>query len=135
MNPWDDSSGQPFEYLTATDSKQITYPEENIIIDMVFAPQGTKVIRSRTVYDLVTFISEVSGFADIFFISATFFFNILYTPYLLEAELHRHMGPCVIAKKKRKSSKAATVSNDVANILKDLTDRFSLKLSIWVVIA
>jgi hypothetical protein len=102
---------------------------------MVFAPQGTKVIRSRTVYDIVTFISEVSGFADIFFISATFFFNIFYTPYLLEAELHRHMGPCVIAKNKHKSSKASTVSNDVANILKDLTDRFSLKLSIWVVIA
>ena len=134
-NPWDDSTGQTYQYLTATDSKKTSYPEENVLIDIVFVPQGTKVIRSRTVYDVITFISEVSGFADIFFISATFFFNILYTPYLLEAELHRHMGPCVIAKKKRKSSKAATVSNDVANILKDLTDRFSLKLSIWVVIA
>jgi hypothetical protein len=45
------------------------------------------------------------------------------------------MGPCVTVKKKRKSLKASMVINDVADILKDLTDRFSLKLSIWVVIA
>jgi len=77
----------------------------------------------------------VSGFADIFFVSATFFFGLLYTPYLLEAELHRHMGNCVTIKKKRKLFKASTVSNDVADILKDFTDRFSFKLSIWVVIA
>ena len=77
----------------------------------------------------------MSGFADIFFVSATFFFGLLYTPYLLEAELHRHMGPCVTVKKQRKSFKASMVINDVADILKDLTDRFSLKLSIWVVIA
>ena len=77
----------------------------------------------------------MSGFADIFFVSATFFLGLLYTPYLLEAELHRHMGPCVTVKKQRKSFKASTVKNDVADILKDLTDRFSLKLSIWVVIA
>ena len=77
----------------------------------------------------------MSGFADIFFVSAAFFFSLLYTPYLLEAELHRHMGPCVTVEKKRESFKASTVRNDVADILKDLTDRFSLKLSIWVVIA
>jgi hypothetical protein len=77
----------------------------------------------------------VSGFADIFFVSATFFFGLLYTPYLLEAELHRHMGPCVTVKKKRKSLKASTVSSDIEDILKDFTERFSLKLSIWVVIA
>ncbi len=77
----------------------------------------------------------MSGFADIFFVSATFFFGLLYTPYLLEAELHRHMGNCVTIKKKRKLSKASTVSNDVADILKDFTDRFSFKLSLWVVIA
>ena len=77
----------------------------------------------------------MSGFADIFFVSATFFFGLLYTPYLLEAELHRHMGHCVTVKKKRKQAKASTVSSDVAEIIKDLTDRFSLKLSIWIVIA
>jgi hypothetical protein len=41
----------------------------------------------------------------------------------------------VTVKNKRKSSKASTVSYDVADILKDYTDRFSLKLSIWVIIA
>jgi hypothetical protein len=45
------------------------------------------------------------------------------------------MGNCVTIKKKRKLSNVSTVSNDVADILKDLTDRFSFKLSIWVVIA
>ncbi len=105
------------------------------IIEIRFALEGTKFIRSRTVYDVIALISEVSGFADIFFVSATFLFGLLYTPYLLEAELHRHMGHCVTVKKKRKLTKATIVSNDVADILKDLTDRFSLKLSIWIVIA
>ena len=81
MNPWDDSAGEVYEYLTITDSEQRTYSFKNILIDIVFAPQGTKVIRSRTVYDVIAFISEVSGFADIFFVSATFFFGLLYTPY------------------------------------------------------
>ena len=69
------------EYLTVLDNKEFIYTEENIIIDIIFSPKGTKVIRSRTVYDVITFISEVSGFADIFFVSATFFFGLLYTPY------------------------------------------------------
>jgi hypothetical protein len=45
------------------------------------------------------------------------------------------MGHCVTVKNKRKLAKASTVSSDVAEIIKDLTDRFSLKLSIWIVIA
>lgn len=49
-------------------------------------------IRSRSVYDLITLIAEVSGFADIFFLSLTFVLGLLYTPRMLEASLLEHMG-------------------------------------------
>jgi hypothetical protein len=38
MNPWDDSAGEVYEYLTITDSEQRTYSFKNILIDIVFAP-------------------------------------------------------------------------------------------------
>jgi hypothetical protein len=44
---------------------------------------NNKVIRKRTVYDLVTFIAEVSGFADLFMVAATFFLGLLYHPQML----------------------------------------------------
>jgi len=95
----------------------------------------TKIIRSRTVYDVITFVSEVSGFADIFFVVFTHMFALLYTPFLLEAQLHRHMGSCVTVKKKREGIVAATDRAGLVEILKEIADRFSLKLSIWVIIA
>jgi hypothetical protein len=37
-----------------------------------------KVIRSRRVYDLITMIAEMSGFADIFMVTAGFYFGIFH---------------------------------------------------------
>jgi len=54
----------------------------------------TKIIRSRTVYNVVTLISEVSGLADICFVTVTFLLGVFYTPFVLEAALLKHMGPC-----------------------------------------
>ena len=86
-------------------------------------------------YDVITFVSEVSGFADIFFVVFTYVFALLYTPFLLEAQLHRHMGSCVTVKKKRKVIVPGTDRKGVAEILNEIYNRFSLKLSIWVIIA
>jgi hypothetical protein len=46
----------------------------------------TMIIRRRTVYDLVTLIAEVSGFADAFVVIATFFLGF-YQPVMLESAL------------------------------------------------
>ena len=47
----------------------------------------SEIIRSRTVYSLITMISEVSGFADIFMVTASFLLSTLVTPYVLQANL------------------------------------------------
>jgi len=95
----------------------------------------TKTIRSRTVYDIVTFFSEVSGFADIFFVFLTFLFGLLYTPYALEVALHEHMGRCITVKKKRKASgQPTTDSLGIREILSEVHGRFALKLNIWIII-
>ena len=62
---------------------------------MHFYLDDTKILRGRNVYDIITLVSEVSGLADIFFVSITFLLGLLYTPLLLEAALHEHMGPVV----------------------------------------
>ena len=62
----------------------------------------TQKIRGRTVYDIITLISEVSGLADIFFITVTFLLGVLYTPLLLEADLHKYMGPRVALKHQKR---------------------------------
>ena len=92
-------------------------------------------MRGRRVYDIITLVSEVSGLADIFFVTITFLLGLLYTPFLLEAALHEHMGPCVAPKTKKSKKKVSNDQQNMFDILQEVTTRFSLKLSIWMVIA
>jgi hypothetical protein len=62
-----------------------TYP--NIVLAYELSLHDIKTFRSRTVYSLITLISEVSGFADILFIVAGIFLKTFYTPRKLEASL------------------------------------------------
>jgi hypothetical protein len=73
--------------------------------------------------------------ADIFFVTITFVIGVLYTPLLLEAALHEHMGPCLATKNKKGKKKVAVDQQSIFDILSEMTTRFSLKLSIWVVMA
>ena len=49
-------------------------------------------IRHRSVYDIITLISEVSGFADVLFVAASYLLGVLYTPYVVSSELFAHLG-------------------------------------------
>ena len=46
-------------------------------------------IRSRQVYNVIEFISEISGFADIFFVLFGFFLGHFYTPLSQTADLYQ----------------------------------------------
>lgn len=48
-------------------------------------------VRSRQVYNLIEFISEISGFADIFFLAAGFFFGQFYQPRMQTAHMTRSL--------------------------------------------
>ena len=52
-----------------------------------FELADTKNIRAREVYSMITLIAEVSGLADVFVITASFAFALLYTPYMCEIYL------------------------------------------------
>jgi hypothetical protein len=135
QNPWDGSPDGEHEYLTIGSVQELSY---NNMYGLNFEIQmnldDKKILRGRSVYDIITLVSEVSGLADIFFVSITFVIGVLYTPFLLEAALHEHMGPCV-AKKNKKKKKVSTEQQSMFDLLQEVTTRFSLKLSIWVVIA
>ena len=95
--------------------------------------------RSRTVYSIITLVSEVSGFADILFITAGLFFVFFYTPKKLEVSLLEHMGPVELPKPQKKTYNTYSVpfsltNIDVLDMLKSLTSRLKLRVSIWYII-
>lgn len=62
----------------------------------------TKIIRNRTVYSVLTMISEVSGFADLLMVFTTFILSNFYSNFLLEKTLLRHMGSVELPNYKNK---------------------------------
>jgi hypothetical protein len=52
----------------------------------------TQVIRQRSVYTVIEFISEVSGIADILYVLTAAFMVSFYTPKMLESELVKLSG-------------------------------------------
>jgi hypothetical protein len=59
---------------------------------MDFLLKSEKTLKSRTVYNLIDLISEISGFADILFVFAGMIFSFYYSPRILEARLLEHVG-------------------------------------------
>jgi hypothetical protein len=59
-----------------------------------------KQIRSRTVYDIITLVAEVSGFADLFVLGFGSLIGLVYSPKALDAEVLNHMKFYVNKKKK-----------------------------------
>ena len=52
----------------------------------------TKQIRTRTVYDVITLIAEVSGFADLFMLGFGALMNFVYNPKAINTEVINNMG-------------------------------------------
>ena len=100
-----------------------------------FQIADTKVIRTRGVYNIITLISEVSGFADIFYVGIGFILATFYTPFLLEAALHSHMGPCATSKITRVIRDPTTDKTGLYDMILDIKSRFEFKLSLWAIIA
>jgi hypothetical protein len=63
-----------------------------------------QIIRTRTVYDVITLIAEVSGFADLWVLGFGSLIGTLISPKLLQTELINQIQFSVLRKKKRKVS-------------------------------
>lgn len=53
---------------------------------IMYKLSNTKIIRSRQVYDIISLIADISGFADVFYVLTTFIFS-RYNNRLLKTEL------------------------------------------------
>ena len=92
-NPWSDAEPDTLSYLTYSSKGEESRCETpDCIYEAEFYLEDIFVKRSRTVYDVITLVSEVSGFADIFFVLITYILSIFYTPFQLESALLEHMG-------------------------------------------
>lgn len=69
---------------------------------IVFRLAENKIIRSRTVYSILTMVSEISGFADLLMVFTSIILGIVYTPFKLESALLEHMGHVDIQHKQSK---------------------------------
>ena len=93
-------------------------------VELILAP--SKTIRKRTVYSLIELIAEVSGLADIFNISAAFFFAY-YTSRAQKAELVEEMVSFRSRKRPKFSAKSV-----VTEFLEESGIRFRLSSNIWL---
>jgi len=81
-NPWSDAPDSRHKYLTYKSQSEIPFElidDDPTIFHAKFILDDTKVVRTRTVYNLITLVSEVSGFADIFLVIIGFSLGIMYT--------------------------------------------------------
>jgi hypothetical protein len=60
---------------------------------MEAALTDTKLLKARYIYSLVTMISEVSGWADIFVVTLTFLLGKFYTPLCLDTSIAKKVAP------------------------------------------
>jgi hypothetical protein len=72
-------------------------------MSMLLVLSDKKYIRTRTVYDLITLIAEVSGFADLFVIGFGSLIGLVYNPKALDSEVLNHMKFTTDRKTKRRS--------------------------------
>lgn len=87
VNPWADKNHLISDYLTYGEK---TSSGEYDFVNFVLS--DTKIIRQRTVYNVIDLIAEVSGIADILYVfSASVVVNMI-TMKVLESELVKHMG-------------------------------------------
>lgn len=68
-----------------------TIDTPNLYVSITWQLSDKKIVRNRSVYDLITLIAEVSGFADIFMVFASVFLKIAYKPTMLNLALLNHV--------------------------------------------
>ena len=65
-------------------------------------------VRSRTVYNFITLVSEVSGFADLLIVFSTFAMSLLFSASAFESRVIQYLGPVIFdIKRRRRDSKEA----------------------------
>ena len=92
QNPWKEQHDLITSFLTSDKTKVIkTNAESQELLLLEIYLSDTKLMRSRTVYDIVTLIAEVSGFADLFVLGFGALIGNFYNPKAIDTEIFNHM--------------------------------------------
>ena len=97
QNPYQEEATAEWEYLTV-DKYEVVKREGELANKELFVLgsvrlSDTKYIRQRIVFDIVTLIAEISGFADLFLVIIGFLMGTFYTPLMYDASLVKSMAP------------------------------------------
>ena len=105
QNPLNDGTAiETHQYLSLYENLSVPNGGEKSILLYTFELADTQIIRSRKVYDMITLIAEVSGFADILLVGITSLLGLFFTPRLFDRALAQHMGPVEIPKQKKRTA-------------------------------
>ena len=100
-----------------------------------------KIIKSRQVYDIITFVAEISGFADLFMVFTTLVLGTFIQPQSLEKALLEHMRPVRMRGKKKKRPDAhsldfeqsVSISKEMLlSMIIEQRNRVSLRINVWM---
>jgi hypothetical protein len=109
VNPFNEKNTANSTYLTYNSmSFESSTFSDGSLLRMKLHLSDTQHIRSRVVYDLITLVSEVSGFNDLFAIGFGFLFSF-YAPVMLELSLIKHMSPVKLPESLRPKKKRTRV--------------------------
>jgi hypothetical protein len=87
VNPWASPNHLKSDYLSYGE-KTVDGYHDAVILKL----SDTKIIRQRTVYNIIDLIAEVSGIADILYVFSSTVVVYLITMRALKSELVKHMG-------------------------------------------
>ena len=142
QNPFSQTHGlKSHQYITIESSSQYLAQIKNIAFQLEFSLSDRMILRERIVYDIVTFIAEISGFVDMLMVSAFILLRTFYQPKMLEQALVKHMS-VFISNKKNKPFKVANLTERIqkndADFLKFITlemrQRFRIRFSVYFIL-
>ena len=109
------------------------------MFEYTFTLSDIKTFRTRIVYNLITLVSEVSGFADILFVTSGILLSF-YVPRSLETFLIKNMGPVELTKSTKKRRKFDNSMSfkldkiDITDLFLQVNAKMSLKLNVWFIL-
>jgi hypothetical protein len=116
VNPWVESNSYKTQYLTYH-SKESSLADFDSTFEFRFALSDTKIIRSRKVYDIISLIADISGFADVFMVFTGYFLLNFYQNQKLRGALVTQIGLVELkrSEKKRKRIRLTNITKSAMN--------------------
>ena len=91
----------------------------------------TLAIRSRAVYNIVDMIAEVSGLADVLYLTTSSFMTFSFTIRVLNSFLVYHIGKVLLQKDESQHTPDQERDSLLSRAVTEIKSRFRLKLTLW----